>query len=155
MTSAVIYFSKTGATAEVASEIAKTLDAPSEGIVCLEKRSPFLFVKEIMQVFAGSKPPIRPIKLDVSSFDRIIIGSPIWAGHISSPVTSFLAEYGGGIRSAAAFFTHGTNESYPALFSQFENLLGKPLDATFSVLTSDVRTHAYDLSGFLTALRKE
>lgn len=156
MSSAVIYFSKSGTTATVAAHIANALEAPSEGIVRVESKSILSLFREIAQSLSGKQPNIQPLKLDVSAFDRIIIGSPVWAGNISSPVTSFLARYGGGIRSAAAFLTHGdSKKSYSEIFTQLETMLGKKLDATYSVSSHDVKTGAYDLSEFLAALRTE
>ncbi|ADU26250.1 flavodoxin family protein [Ethanoligenens harbinense] len=156
MTTAVIYFSKSGMTATAAKHIAKELGAPVEGIVRLGNGGVFAFFQEIAQSLSGKQPEIQPLSLDVSAYDRIIIGTPVWAGHVSSPVTSFLAQYGGGIQSAAAFITHGDAKNpYNGVFEQLQTMLGKKLDATFSVSSRDVKTGAYDLSPFLAALRAE
>lgn len=156
MTSAVIYFSKSGTTATVAKQLAKELDAPSEAIVRMGGGGIFAFFQEIAQSLSGKKPNIQPLSLDISSYNRILIGTPVWAGHVSSPVTSFLAQYGGGIQSAAAFITHGdASNSYPDVFQQLQTMLGKKLDATYSVSSRNVKSGAYDLSGFLESLRAE
>lgn len=156
MTSAVIYFSKTGNTAKIAKHIAKELDAPIEGIVRLGGGGVLGFFREIAQSLSGKQPNILPLSLDISAYDRIIIGTPVWAGNVSSPVTSFLAQYGGGIQSAAAFITHGDAKNpYPDVFEQLQTMLGKKLCATFSVSSQTVKSDAYDLSAFLTKLRAE
>ncbi|MFT9056224.1 MAG: NAD(P)H-dependent oxidoreductase [Ethanoligenens sp.] len=156
MTSAVIYFSKSGTTATIAKHIAKELDAPAEGIVRIGGGGVLAFFREIAQSLSGKQPNIQPLSLDISSYDRIIIGTPVWAGRVSSPVTSFLAQYGGGIQSAAAFITHGdVKNPYSEVFEQLQTMLGKKLDATFSVASRDAKSGAYDLSPFLTNLRAE
>ncbi len=156
MTTAVIYFSKSGTTATVAKHIAKELDAPVEGIIRLGGGGVLAFFQEIAQSLSGKQPAIQPLSLDVSAYDRVILGTPVWAGHVSSPVTSFLAQYGGGIQSAAAFITHGDPQNpYTGVFEQLQTMLGKKLDATFSASTRDVKAGAYDLSNFLTALRTD
>lgn len=156
MTSAVIYFSKTGTTASIAKHIAKELEAPAERIVRLGNGGVLGIFREIAQSLSEKQPSIRPLSLDICSYDRIIIGTPVWAGHVSSPVISFLAQYGGGIRSAAAFITHGDNQnSYLNVFEQLQTMLGKTLDATFSISSRAVKSGAYDLSAFLSKLRTE
>lgn len=156
MTTAVIYFSKTDTTATIAKHIASELDAPAEGIVRLGNGGVLGIFREIAQSLSGKQPSIRPLSLDVCEYDRIIIGTPVWAGHVSSPIISFLAQYGGGIQSAAAFITHGDNQNaYPNVFEQLQTMLGKKLDATFSVSSRAVKSGTYDLSTFLTQLRAE
>lgn len=156
MTSAIIYFSKTGTTATIAKRIAEELDIPAEGIVRIRSGGVLGIFREIAQSLSGKQPGIRPLSLDVCAYDRIIIGTPVWAGHVSSPVISFLAQYGGGIRSTAAFITHGDNQNtYPSVFEQLQTMLGKTLDATYSVPSRVVKSGTYDLSAFLTELRVE
>ncbi|HCC00722.1 MAG TPA: hypothetical protein DEP42_05850, partial [Ruminococcaceae bacterium] len=154
MNSAVIYFSKSGTTATIARRISDKLKIPSEGIIRLGGGGVLAFFGEVAQSLSGSKPNIQDIKLDITSFDKIIIGSPVWAGRVSSPVTSFLARYSGAIQSAAAFITRGSpTNAYTDVFTQIEGMLGKKLEATYSVASRDVKSGKYDLSAFLDTIQ--
>lgn len=153
MTYAVVFFSKSGVTAAVANQVAGRLGAQTEAIRRAEKSGAFTFIKEIAQSLSGGQPEIQPLSLDVASFDHVVIGTPVWAGHVSSPVSSFLARYGGGIRSASAFVTHGDPKNgYPDVFAQLETMLGKKLDASYSVSSHDVKSGVFDTSAFTKAL---
>lgn len=154
MTFAVVYFSKSGVTATVAAQLAGRLGAESEAVRRAETGGIFTFVKDIAQSLSGGQPDIKPLELDITAFDHVVIGSPVWAGHLSAPAVSFVAHYGGGIRSASAFITHGdAKDTYPAVFAQLETMLGKPLAARCSLSSREVKTGAYDTSGFLRALQ--
>ena len=154
MTFAVVYFSKSGVTAAVAEQIAGRLGAASEAICRAESGGVLTFIKDIAQSLSGGQPEIRPLSLDIASFDHIAIGSPVWAGHLSAPVVSFLAHYSGAIRSASAFLTHGDpKDEYPAVFTQLETMLGRPLAARCSLCSRDVKTGAFDPSAFVQTLQ--
>lgn len=68
MKTAIIYYSKKGTTQKVAKIISDKLDS-QEGLIDLKNKSSF----------------------DISTYERIIIGSPIYAGNIHNKVKKFIA----------------------------------------------------------------
>ncbi|MBR5176889.1 MAG: NAD(P)H-dependent oxidoreductase [Bacteroidales bacterium] len=89
----VIYYSQTSNTKTVADEIANWLEADMEEIVpvkpydgtyqetierCLQERE------------QGIIPEIQPVKSELSKYDVIFIGYPIWFGTYAPPVAAFL-----------------------------------------------------------------
>lgn len=68
MKTAIIYYSKKGTTQKVAKIISEKLNS-QEGLIDLKNKSSF----------------------DISTYDRIIIGTPIYAGNSSKKVKKFIA----------------------------------------------------------------
>lgn len=68
MKTAIIYYSKKGTTQKVAKIISEKLDS-QEGLIDLKNKSSF----------------------DISTYERIIIGSPIYAGNSHNKVKKFIA----------------------------------------------------------------
>lgn len=92
--SIVIYYSLTGNTKNAADNIAKQLDTTSIRI-CPERDIPqsggACFMIGGMQSTFGMKPKIQSLDVDVSKYDEIILGTPIWAGKCASPINTLLS----------------------------------------------------------------
>ena len=89
----VLYYSQTGNTKVVAEEIATKLGADIEEIVAV---NPYdgdfqATIDRCKQEHEqGNIPDIQPLKADVSNYDIIFIGYPIWFGTYAPPVHKFL-----------------------------------------------------------------
>jgi flavodoxin len=80
MSVCIVYHSETGNTKKVAEHIAKTTGAtliPVRDLSGYNKLT--MYVLGIPRARAGDKAPIEPPIIDVSPFDLVIIGSPVWA----------------------------------------------------------------------------
>ena len=89
----VLYYSQTSNTKLVADEIANRLDADIEEIKAV---SPYDgdFMQTIERCMQerqeGILPDIQPIKSDISKYEVIFIGYPVWFGTYAPPVITFL-----------------------------------------------------------------
>ena len=95
MKRAVIYYSLSGNTKEAAERIAASLSADIFRIDLLKKlpgNTAGQMMKGGMQVTFGMRPEITGAPEDVSSYDEIILGTPVWAGKAASPVNTLLAD---------------------------------------------------------------
>lgn len=106
----VAYFTLTGNTENAAKIIATETGAdlyqiklvtpyPSEYKARTERAK-----KELDE---GILPPIQPIPENISEYDVIFVGSPIWLGTISTPVRTFLASGALKGKNVIPFVTHG------------------------------------------------
>lgn len=90
----VLYYSQTGATKAVAEEIANSLGADIEGF---DVEQPYdgdfqqTIGRCIQERETNTLSPAIPIKADVSKYDVVFIGYPVWFGVAARPVLS-LAE---------------------------------------------------------------
>ena len=56
------------------------------------RRLPLGYLRSLVEAMRQSCVDIVPHGLDVASYDLIVIGTPVWAGSVSSPVRAYLAE---------------------------------------------------------------
>jgi flavodoxin len=105
----VVYFSLEGSTRLIAEKIAETLNAdivelkpgkqyPSEGF-----RKYFWGGKSVI---FGEKPRLTNEQIDLSRYETIIIGTPIWAGSFTPPIKSFISQYSIKGKRIALFACH-------------------------------------------------
>jgi len=75
----VSYYSLTNNTRKIAELIAQTVDANSERILDAQERESFFgMMRSGYQVLFKRQGHIQPTKEDVTQFDLIIIGTPVW-----------------------------------------------------------------------------
>lgn len=89
----VLYYSQTSNTKAVAEEIASRLGADVEEIVCLEPYSGTYqetIERCIKERETGYIPPVQALKADLSAYDIIFLGYPVWFGTYAPPVASLL-----------------------------------------------------------------
>lgn len=74
-------------------------------------------------------PAIKDIGVDVSKYDPIYVGTPIWFSSYAPPVRSFLQNYDLKGKTVALFCTHG--QGNPATFSYLSDMKALFPDFTF------------------------
>lgn len=87
MKSLVLYYTFGGATKREAERIGAELEAPVYRVKEAKNRSLIgSFIPGGYQAMQRKKVKILPIEVDLSAFDRIVIGCPVWA---ASPAPAF------------------------------------------------------------------
>lgn len=89
----VLYYSQTGNTKAVAEQIATSLGADVEEIVMVDPYDPDFqaTIQRCMQEReAGVLPEIQPVQADLSKYDVVFLGYPVWFGTYAPPVTKWL-----------------------------------------------------------------
>ena len=108
--SLVVYFSFDGNTKLIAEKIGETLNA---AVVELKtsKKYPTEGIGKYFwggkSVVFGDKPMLTNKSIDLSGYDTIIIGTPIWAGSFAPPIRSFVNDYKIVNKKIAIFASHG------------------------------------------------
>ena len=116
MKSLVVYYSLTGKTKLAAQAIAEALDAT---LLEIEERRPvpwpFVYVSGGFRAMTNRGSKINPIDVDLKQYERIFIGSPIWASRPAPAINSFIYQTNFEGRSVTPFFTMGGSTSAKAL----------------------------------------
>lgn len=89
----VLYYSLTGNTKMVAEEFANRLGADIEEITCVnpyDTNFQACIQRCIQEREEGVLPEIEPVKADLSKYDVVFIGYPVWFGTYAPPVTKWL-----------------------------------------------------------------
>lgn len=107
----VLYYSQTGATEQVAQQIQQLLGADIEAI---ELENPYsgTYAETIERVGkerqAGTLPKLKALKSDISKYDVIYLGYPIWYGTYAMPISSLVSEYDFAGKKIVVFCTFGS-----------------------------------------------
>mgnify|MGYP002623685840 FL=1 len=107
----VLYYSQTGATRTVANELQAQLGADIEEIVPVQPYdSDFqATIQRCQQEKAeGKLPEIKPIEADLSKYDVIFLGYPVWFGTYAPPVETFIKNADLSGKTIVTFCTFGS-----------------------------------------------
>ncbi len=99
MRTAIVYYSytRTGNTHRIARLAAEALRREGEKVVPVRIRplkEAANFFAQCAEAFFAKKPELYRTLLDLKDFDRIMIGSPVWAFKPAPAINTFLAECG-------------------------------------------------------------
>lgn len=107
----VAYYSRTGNTAELAKKIAAATEADTFKIEVTDPNhypSDYTETTKIAQEEINNDAVVAiNTAPDLSEYDTIFIGTPVWWGTMSIPVKSFLRENDMSGKTIAPFVTHG------------------------------------------------
>ena len=109
---AVVFFSqsKVGNTRQIAAWIS---EATGGDLVEIERAEPYpepygeTLKAAQSEISSGSLPAIRPLTVDLSDYDVVFVGSPVWYGTYAAPVGSFLKAADLSGKTVVPFCTHG------------------------------------------------
>lgn len=100
----LVYYSRTGNTRRLAQQLAGLLDADLEEIRERHGRHGMLgFARSLYDALRAHQPRIEAPRHDARLYKMVIVGSPVWAGHVAAPVRSYLTLYGSRLRQLAFF----------------------------------------------------
>ena len=123
----VIYYSQSNTTRTVAQEIQKQLNCDIAEIECVEPYTGDFgqtiqrWQKEQQE---GTLPEVKPLAKNISDYDVIFLGYPMWGGSYAPPVASLLKTTDFGGKKLVPFCTFGSgglNTSVAALQQNAQN----------------------------------
>jgi flavodoxin len=107
----VVYFSRSGTTEKVAGEIARALGADIERITDREDRSGLGgYMRSGRQALKDVLVEIDEPRKDPENYDLVVVGTPVWAYKMCSPIRTYLTRYASSIKEAAFFCTADRKE---------------------------------------------
>lgn len=129
----VAYYSWTGNTATLARAVADALGAELEEIrEPKPRRIPLGAFRSIFEVLTKRRPALAPSEKNAADYDLVVLGFPVWAAAMASPMRSYAAGEGAKAKSVAAFCTLGGSGGEDAM-QKLEAALGRKLDAQLIV----------------------
>ncbi len=152
----VVYFSRTGYTRRLAEEIAARCDADLESIQEAQRRSGVLgYWRSAREALGRTAVDIRALEKDPARYELVILGTPVWAGHVSSPMRAYLATNRAKLRQVAFFGTEGGSGA-EKVFREMAELCGVAPTASEVFTDGEIDKHRYSakLAAFVSAIRK-
>jgi len=139
----IVYYSFSGNTNRVAHAISNCLKQKGDDVT-LVKLTPLHeeknFIMQCNTAFLGKKAELFKTLTDLSGFDRVIIGSPVWAFKPVPAVNSYLDTCTGASgKKAACFVTSGGMGAGKALLIMQKALeqKGAAVEACFSFIQNE------------------
>lgn len=120
----VVYYSLSGNTARVARDLARRTHADIESL-----RDPdhgtgaWEYIKAILDSLRGRSARLGPLAHSPRNYRLVLIGTPIWAGHMTPAIRAYFARHGGDMRNVAFFATSGSTD-ITRLVPQMERAAG-------------------------------
>lgn len=141
----VVFFSKTGNTKQVAESISKSFNCDIEEIKEKESRKGiFKNIIEIKDAILGNKTTICKTEKDPSKYDVVIIGTPVWASHITPAIRTYISENKDKIKCTAFFNTHGAEKPREIkAFKDVESITGKRTKALMDISKAEIKNGDY------------
>lgn len=101
MKTLVVYYSLEGNSEYVAQMIAKKTGADTLRLVPKKAYHNKGFAKFFWggkSAIMAEKPELEPIDVDLSAYERIVFGFPVWASNFTPPLRTFIEEHRTGLR---------------------------------------------------------
>ena len=150
----LVYYSRTGNTRRIAEAISRELHCDIEEIHETRIRLGLIeFVKSCFEALRRHQAHIGAMEHDPKSYDLLIIGTPVWAGSVSTPVRAYLASHKWTLPDVAFFCTLGHQGSNGA-FLEMQKLVAKPPRTCCAVMASQIAAGTFqpDLTRFVREL---
>ena len=113
----VVYYSLTRKTDVVAQALAKELGADVRRVEDVEKPSGnwWFMITGSISARRGAESEIKPIDTGFQHYERVFVGSPVWAGSPSTPINAFIAKADLTGKEVIPFMTMGGDDASGAL----------------------------------------
>ena len=140
----VVFFSRTGNTQELAHELAIAGGWDCEALRDATRRGGILgALRSGVEALLARSAPIAPLAHDLSEYELVVVGTPVWNHAVSSPVRAFFERHRGELRRVAFFVTcHGNGAR--RVLAQMAALAGREPVTTLAVRTRDVDALPFD-----------
>ena len=151
----VVYYSRTGNTRTVAGELVAALHADVDQLDDRRDRcGVFGYLRCAREALKKRTIELLPPAYDASKYDVVVLGTPVWAGNISSPLRSYVEAHKAQLAQVAFFCTQGGSGA-DKVFRDLEELCGRSALATLAVSSRDIdkRTYGHRIEEFATAIR--
>ncbi len=123
MNTIVVYYSRKGSNKYLAEKISKRLSCDIEAI----RPRLNIFLLFLMNIHFG----IKPLKKNLTEYDKIILCGPIWMGKFIPPLKSFIKKYNNDITKlifvtccGSTFEKKDEKFGHGLVFKEVENILG-------------------------------
>jgi len=134
----IAYYSRTGVTKKVAEKIKEKLNCDIDEIISVKNRSgPLGYIICGKEATQKTLAEVRETLKNPADYDLVIVGTPVWAWNISSPVRVYLENNKDKFKKIAGFCTMG-GDGAEKCFTEMEKICGKKLVAQLSLKTKEV-----------------
>jgi flavodoxin len=138
MNNLIVYYSRTGMTRKVAEVIKEKTNWDIEEIIDNKnRRGPIGYILSGRDALRKKEANIKEPISNLSEYDIVIIGTPIWSFTVSTPTRTYLNKQKGNFKKVAFFCTMGGSGDAKA-FSEMENAAGVKPEKTLALTDKEI-----------------
>lgn len=154
MKTLVVYYSRTEKTEQIAKMIQKELGSDIESINPKKNyKGPIGFMKGGFEASSKRLSNIEEPKNNVSDYDLVIIGTPVWASTMASPVRSYLMKNEGKFNKVALFATAG-GSGIESTLEDMGSLTKEPIE-TLGVTKAELPEYETKTQNFINNIKEK
>jgi len=152
----VVYYSRSGNTRKIAEELASVLKADVQELKDGKSRNgPIGFLMAGREAMKKTPVELQPLAHDPAAYDAVVVGTPVWASTVCSPVRTFLEQNRSSLKKVAWFCTSGGEDPTGAekAFAAMTEASGATPAATLGLGRVALKNdHAQKVSAFAASL---
>lgn len=153
MKTLIVYYSRTNVTKQIATKIRDELDCDLEEITDGGKYNGKIgYVKGGMNATMGRTSEIDPVSKNPADYDLVIIGTPVWASNMATPIYTYLLQYKNQIKNLASFCTC-ISGGYEKTLENIGEVTGKSQIATMFLNAKDVENPQEKINTFINEIK--
>ncbi|MCQ2970502.1 Flavodoxin [Methanobrevibacter gottschalkii] len=153
MKTLLVYYSRTDVTKKIAKMIQEKINCDIEEITDDDKYSGKLgFLKGGMNASMGRTSDINIISKNPTDYDLIIIGTPVWASNIATPIYTYLMKYNKDFKNVASFCTCMGN-GYEKTLKNISEITGKEQISTMFFTAEDIKNPEEKINIFINEIK--
>jgi flavodoxin len=156
MKSLVVYYSRTGNTEKVATDIARLLGSDMEKLVEKNDRSGIAgYLKAGKDAMLKKNAALAQLQHGVGEYDLVVIGTPVWAFTMTPAVRTYIDHARGQVHDIAFFCTMGGSGA-KRTFREMAETAGKTPVATLALTEKQLGSEDSEtlLQGFVEQLQQ-
>lgn len=139
----IAFYSRTGRTRTVAHAIGRRCDAHLEDIQLVDELPGWRgYLRSALGAIQGRTPALGPLEHSIADYEIIVVGTPVWAWHVASPVRSYLLQVHESLRNVAFFCTMG-GAGAERVFAELSALTQRSPIATLALTEPEVDGNHY------------
>jgi len=140
----VVFYSRSGNTGKVAEEIRDSLECDIEEIIDTKNRSGMLgYIRSGRDASSRKLTILKDIINDPSQYDLLIIGTPLWGGHVCTPVRTYINNNQPNFKNSVALFCTAGGTKFDGAFNDMRELCGVAPIETLGVRAKEVKDGSY------------
>lgn len=136
----IVYYSRTETTKKLANRLAEKISADVEEIRdTVDRKGSMGYLMAGRDATLRKLTVLEPLSTNISDYEIVIIGTPIWSWNVSVPVRTYLTEHKNEFSEVAFFCTMGGSGDVRA-FTEMAQIIKKEPKTTLALKTVEVVT---------------
>lgn len=149
MKTLIVYYSRTNITKQIAEKLQSELNCDVEEISDDKKYGGKLgYIRGGFQATTGKSSKLKDISKNPADYDLVIVGTPVWASNMATPIYTYLEKYHRDIKNIACFCTC-ISGGYEKTLEKMGKVSRKQPVSTMYLTSKDIENPGEKINSFI------